>query len=103
MTSRQQNAIRHLLPLSDLIAMTVAGEFRIYSDGAPAVTPTSLTVKPQGYSGASNVQPALTNGSILYVQSQGSRVREMAAELGLRVAANRLHRSLVLRGRAVRP
>lgn len=78
LASRQQNAIRHLLPLSDLIAMTVAGEFRIYSDGAPAVTPTSLTVKPQGYSGASNVQPALTNGSILYVQSQGSRVREMA-------------------------
>ena len=78
LASRQQNAIRHLLPLSDLIAMTVAGEFRIFSDGAPAITPTSLTVKPQGYSGASNVQPALTNGSILYVQSQGSRVREMA-------------------------
>ena len=78
LASRQQNAIRHLLPLSDLIAMTVGGEFRIFSDGAPAITPTSLTVKPQGYSGASNVQPALTNGSILYVQSQGSRVRELA-------------------------
>lgn len=76
--SRQQNAIRHLVPLSDLIALTVGGEFRIYSDGAPAITPTTLTVKPQGYSGASNVQPALTNGSILYVQSQGSRVRELA-------------------------
>lgn len=78
LASRQQNAIRHLAPLSDLIALTVGGEFRIYSDGAPAITPTSLTVKPQGYSGASNVQPALTNGSILYVQSQGSRVRELA-------------------------
>jgi hypothetical protein len=76
--SRQQNAIRHLLPLADLIAMTVGGEFRIYSDNAPNITPTSLSIKPQGYSGASNVQPALTNGSILYVQSQGSRVREMA-------------------------
>lgn len=78
LASRQQNAIRHLAPLSDLIALTVGGEFRIYSDGAPSITPTSLTVKPQGYSGASNVQPALTNGSILYVQSQGSRVRELA-------------------------
>lgn len=76
--SRQQNAIRHLLPLSDLIAMTVGGEFRVYADNAPAITPTSLSVKPQGYAGASNVQPALTSGSILYVQSQGSRVREMA-------------------------
>lgn len=76
--SRQQNAIRHLLPLSDMLALTVGGEFRIYADNAPNITPTSLSVKPQGYSGASNVQPALTSGSILYVQSQGSRIRELA-------------------------
>lgn len=76
--SQQQNAIRHLLPLSDMIALTVGGEFRIYADNAPSITPTSLSIKPQGYSGASNVQPALTSGSILYVQSQGSRLREMA-------------------------
>lgn len=76
--SRQQNAIRHLLPLADLIALTVGGEFRIFADSAPNITPTSLSIKPQGYSGANNVQPALTSGSILYVQAQGSRVREMA-------------------------
>lgn len=76
--SQQQNAIRHLLPLADLIALTVGGEFRIFSDGAASITPTSLSVKPQGYSGASMVQPVLTSGSLLYVQSQGSRVREMA-------------------------
>lgn len=76
--SRQQNAIRHLLPLGDLIALTVGGEFRIFADNAPAITPTTLSVKPQGYSGASNAQPALTNTSILYVQAQGSRVRELA-------------------------
>lgn len=76
--AQQQNAVRHLLPLSDLLALTVGGEFRIYADNAPNITPTSLSIKPQGYAGASNVQPALTSGSILYVQSQGSRVREMA-------------------------
>ena len=76
--ARQQNAIRHLVPMADLIALTVGGEFRIYADSAPAITPTSLSIKPQGYSGANNVQPALTSGSILYVQAQGSRVRELA-------------------------
>jgi len=76
--SRQQNAIRHLLPLSDMLALTVGAEFRIFADNAPNITPTSLSTKPQGYSGASNVQPALTSGSVLYVQSQGSRIREMA-------------------------
>lgn len=76
--AQQQNAIRHLLPLADIVALTVGGEFRIYADSAPNITPTSLSIKPQGYSGASNVQPALTSGSILYVQAQGSRIRELA-------------------------
>ncbi len=76
--AQQNNQIRHLLPLSDLIALTAGGEWRIFADGAPAITPTSLSTKPQGYSGASNVQPALTSGTILYVQAQGSRIRELA-------------------------
>lgn len=76
--AQQQNAIRHLLPLVDLIALTVGGEFRIFAEGGPAITPGTLSVKPQAYSGAAPVQPALTAGSVLYVQSQGSRVRELA-------------------------
>ena len=74
----QYNQIRHLVALSDLIAFTAGGEFRVYSEGAPAITPTSVTIKPQGYSGASNVQPVTTTGSILYVQAQGSRIRELS-------------------------
>jgi hypothetical protein len=73
----QQNRIRHLIPLTDLIALTASGEWRIFADGAAAITPTSLSTKPQGYTGASNVQPAVTVGSILYVQAQGSRIREL--------------------------
>jgi hypothetical protein len=76
--ARQNNTIRHLAPLADLIALTAGGEFRIYADSAPAITPTSLSIKPQGYSGASDVQPALTTNSLLYVQAQGSRIRELA-------------------------
>jgi hypothetical protein len=76
--SMQNNQIIHLVPLTDLIAFTRGGEFRIYADNAPSITPTSITIKPQGYGGANNVQPVVTTGSILYVQAQGSRVREMA-------------------------
>lgn len=74
----QYNKIRHLVALADLIAFTAGGEFRIYSDNAPAITPTSVTIKPQGYAGAANVQPVVTTGSILYVQAQGSRLRELS-------------------------
>jgi hypothetical protein len=76
--AQQQNTIRHLMPLSDLIALTVGGEFRIFADSSPVITPTSLSIKPQGYAGASQVQPALTSNSILYVQSQGACLRELS-------------------------
>lgn len=76
--ANQYNQIRHLVALSDLIAFTAGGEFRVFADGAPAITPTSISIKPQGYAGASNVQPVVTTGSILYVQAQGSRIRELS-------------------------
>lgn len=75
--AQQQNAIRHLVPLVDLVALTVGSEFRIFADPGPAITPTSLSTKPQSFTGAALVQPALTQGSALYVQAQGSRVREL--------------------------
>lgn len=78
--AQQQNAIRHLVPLVDLVALTVGGEFRIFADGGPAITPGTLSIKPQAYSGAAAVQPALTSDSALYVQAQGSRVRELSYE-----------------------
>ena len=78
MSAGQYNQIRHLVSLSDLIAFTAGGEFRIFNEGGAAVTPSSISIKPQGYTGASNVQPVVTSGSALYVQAQGSRVRELA-------------------------
>jgi hypothetical protein len=75
--TNQYNQIRHLVPFSDLIAFTVAGEFRIFSDNAPAITPTSVSMKPQSFSGCAAAAPVVTPTSILYVQGQGGRVREI--------------------------
>lgn len=74
----QQNRIRHLVPLSDMLALTAGGEFRIFSGDAPAITPTTLAIKPQGNAGASNVQPVMANNAVLYAQAQGSHLREMS-------------------------
>jgi hypothetical protein len=76
--SRQQNRVRHMLPLSDLAVFTNAAEWRIFADNAPAITFATLSTKPSGYSGANNVQPVATGGSLLYVQAQGSFVRELS-------------------------
>ncbi len=78
LASQKQNAIRFLLPLSDLIALTAGGIFRLFADNAPVIVPTALSIKPQGYAGAAQVQPALTNASILYVQNKSAHVREIA-------------------------
>jgi len=73
----QNNQIRHLVMITDLIALTAGGEFRIGAGGDGPITPSTVSIKPQGYSGASNVQPIVTAGSLLYVQAQGSRIREL--------------------------
>lgn len=75
--AQQQNAIRHLMPLADIVALTVGGEFRVFADGGPAITPTTISIKPQGFTGAASVQPALARASVMFVQAQGSYVHEL--------------------------
>ena len=76
--AREANSIRHLVPLSDLIVLTSSTEFRVTSINTDALTPTSFSVKPQSYIGASNVQPILINSNLLYAAARGGHMREMA-------------------------
>jgi len=75
--AQRANAIKHLMPSIDIMAMTASTEWRIYSS-ADALTPTSFTIKPQSQNGVGNVSPVLANNYILYPQSQGGHIREMS-------------------------
>lgn len=75
--SMNQNRIRHLIPLADLVALTSGGEYRIYNGSGEPVTPSTVMARPQSYNGANNVQPVVTAASALYVQAKGSRIREL--------------------------
>jgi hypothetical protein len=75
--ARQQNRIRHLVPLSDLILLTAGGEWRVFTGSGEPVTPASLIARPQSYVGANNVQPVVTSLSAVYVSAQGSKFREL--------------------------
>ena len=78
LTSRQANTIRHLVPLGDLLALTSGAEWLINAGGSTGpITPGNIDYRPQGYSGASYVHPAVTNGSVLYAQDRGGHVREI--------------------------
>lgn len=76
--AREANTIRHIIPLSQLLLLTSGGEWRVASVNSDAITPTSISVKPQSYVGASNVQPVIVNNTLLYGAARGGHVRECA-------------------------
>lgn len=74
--SRENNAIRHVVPIGDLMLMTNAAEWRVATDGA--VTPTTISVRPQSYVGCGSVQPLVVNNVMVYAEGRGGHVRELA-------------------------
>lgn len=75
--AREANTIRHIVPLTNLVLLTGAAEWRVSSINSDAITPNSISVKPQSYVGANNVQPVIVNSNIIFVASRGGHLREM--------------------------
>lgn len=75
--AREANTIRHIVPLNQLILLTSSAEWRVTSVNSDALTPTSISVRPQSYIGASNVQPAIVNNNLIYAAARGGHVREL--------------------------
>lgn len=76
--AKDMNQIRHIVPLQQLIALTSAAEWRVSPLNSDAITPDSISVRPQSYIGASNVQPQMVNNNVLYAAARGGHVRELA-------------------------
>jgi len=75
--AREANTIRHIVPLYELVLLTSAAEWRVTSVNSDAITPTSISVKPQSYVGASNVQPIIANNNLIYGAARGGHIREL--------------------------
>lgn len=76
--ARQANTVRHLVPLTNLLALTSSAEWRITSINSDAITPTSIDVKPQSFIGANDAQPVIVNNNVIYAAARGGHAREMA-------------------------
>jgi hypothetical protein len=76
--AREANTIRHIVPLTQLLLMTSAAEWRVTSVNSDAITPTTISVRPQSYVGASNVQPVIINNTLIYGAARGGHIRELA-------------------------
>jgi len=75
--AREANTIRHIVPLTQLLLLTGSAEWRVTSVNSDAITPTSISVKPQSYVGANNSQPVIVNNSLIYGAARGGHVREL--------------------------
>lgn len=82
LVSRVVNAIRHLVPLDNLLAMTAAAEWKITGAGGDdAMSATSFWARPQTYRGSSTVPPLIVDDDVLFVQDKGASVRNLAYTL----------------------
>ncbi len=78
-SSQQVNAIKHMVPMQSLILLSSSGAWLISGGGAATpITPSTVDGKPQAYNGCSDVPPLVINYDIIYVQSKGSIVRDLA-------------------------
>jgi hypothetical protein len=75
---REASRILHIVPLTNLVALTSATELRISSTDSGALTPSNPSVRPQSYVGANNTQPLVVNNNLLFVAARGGHVRELA-------------------------
>lgn len=83
LASRKVNEIRHFVTLNELVVLTSGAEWVIRGQGdGNIITPTQPpNAKPQSYNGSSYVRPLVVNQTVLYVQRQGSIVRDLGYRL----------------------
>lgn len=75
--SRESERVRHIIPLSQLLLLTSAAEYRVTPVNSDAITPTSIAVRPQTYIGASPTQPVIVNNTVVFAAARGGHLREM--------------------------
>lgn len=75
--ARDSSIIRHVVPLDQLLLLTSTAEYRVTPVNDDAITPSSVSVRPQSYVGCSKVRPAVINNSLVFIAARGGHVREL--------------------------
>ena len=71
------NVIRHIVSTSELLALTDQAEWRVTAVNSDAITPATVSVRPQSYVGASYVTPQIVNNAVVYEAARGGHVRQL--------------------------
>jgi hypothetical protein len=75
--AREANTINHIVPLTQLLLLTSAAEWRVSPVNSDVLSPSTISVRPQSYIGANDVQPEIVNNTVVYCSARGGHVREL--------------------------
>lgn len=81
LAGRQQNEIRHIVDLGPMVVFTAGGEYIVAGDANGVLTPSSINIRQQGYSGSSKLRPLIVVNTLLFVQARGSIVRDFRYDI----------------------
>lgn len=81
MNARQINAIRDLLPLDRLIALTAAGAWVVTDGQNQVLTPTTVGFKPQSYRGVAPIPAKIIGDAALFAQEAATKIRTLEYQL----------------------
>jgi len=80
--SGQVNGIRHFLDMGRLMVFTAGAIFSIEGDDAGTLTPTAINPRLRAEQGVGDVEPLAVSDVVLFVQTSGRVVREIAPDPG---------------------
>ena len=75
-------AIRGFADLRRLLLLTDAAEGAANGDGSGALTVTQPNIRQYSHNGSSTLRPIIANTAVIYVQKQGSLVRDLGFDFG---------------------
>ncbi len=81
LASGRIDIIQWVAAFGDLLLGTAGSEYKAIGADQGTITPTSINVREQSYWGSMRLRPLIIGNSVLHVQRQGSRVRDLCYSL----------------------
>ena len=81
LASGRIDMIQWAAAFGDLLLGTAGTEYKAVGGNGGAITPSSVSVREQSYWGSLRLRPLIIGNSVLLVQRQGSRVRDLCYSL----------------------
>lgn len=75
--TREINRIRHVVSATELLVLTDLAEWRMTAINSDAITPSTVSVRPQSFVGSNYVTPVIVNNSVVYCANRGGHLREL--------------------------